>query len=88
MTDQPGDGRIDAEDILLMLDGIALQVMQARRIVLRYVEGQNGVTTPSTGGCPHARTVETFDGAVCRDCGESVGGGDGVSPGDETAPTV
>lgn len=68
---------INADDALLAIDSAIAQLHVARR-VLEHALGRAQVVAGAE--CRHERVVQTFSETVCRDCGDVLAVGDGVSP--------
>jgi hypothetical protein len=74
------------DDALLAIDSAIAQLHVARR-VLEQAAGSLQAP-PADGACRHQRVVQTFSETVCRDCGDVLAGGDGVSSSsDEAGPS-
>lgn len=83
MSDTDGSS-ITPEQVTLALDtayGALEQAMLQVALARSLASGYAQIAVMPDGACKHLRTVETFDGKVCTDCGAELAPAHGVPTG-------
>lgn len=68
--------QITKHDALLAIDA-AMAALAGARVMVEAIGDDPAAAAPE--GCRHLRQTETFTGALCRDCGATLGVPDGPS---------